>query len=104
MAKNSTARKRNHHFDRPNRHPADRLAELRQTEKILREQIEEVRQEILENPQDLIGDEHAVAIDYREHFKVDTESLIADFGRDNKYISNRNISPWILVKGKGHKR
>jgi hypothetical protein len=98
MPRNSYARKRNFDSYRPNRHPADRLAELRQAEKSLRDEIEEVRQEILANPRDLIGDEHSVTIDYREHVKVDTAALIADFGQDNKYILQRNISPWILSK------
>ena len=98
MKQTSHARKRQHSF-RPNRHPADRLAELRQAEKILRDEIEEVRQEILDRPRDLVGDEYALTIIYREHIKVDTQSLIADFGQDNKIHSESKHEPMDFVQG-----
>ena len=82
-----------------NRHPADRLGEARAYSWQVKQEIEDARRELLDNPFNLVGDEYAANIEHRDVFQADKEALIRDFGEDCKYLTKRVI-PYVFSNKK----
>jgi hypothetical protein len=59
----------------PNRHPADRLADIRAEIAVLREQEERLRQGFISGELSLEGDDHIVMVECKEHLKIDGPAL-----------------------------
>src|SRR5258708_5932289 len=64
----------------PNRHPVDRLADVRSQIKLLRQSEEELRAEVLANPEDRTGDENEAMICETMVERVDIEKLKSELG------------------------
>lgn len=65
-----------------NRHPVDRIAELRREIRALQAEEQELRQALLEDGADLSGDTHYASVVSVEASRLDRKMLEAKFGRD----------------------
>jgi hypothetical protein len=63
-----------------NRHPADRLADVRQEIKRLEEKEQELRAYLLEHPHDRIGMEHIATVGEQRRSRVDLKALADEIG------------------------
>ena len=63
-----------------NRHPADRLAEVRSEIKQLQAEEEQLRAYLLEHPQDRTGQEYAATIGSQSRKRVDLKALADEIG------------------------
>jgi hypothetical protein len=63
-----------------NRHPADRLADVRQDIKRLEEEEQELRVYLLEHPHDRTGIEHIATIGEQRRSRVDMKGLADEIG------------------------
>jgi hypothetical protein len=63
-----------------NRHPADRLAEVRSEIKRLEAEEVELRAYLLEHPHDRIGEEHIAVVGSQSHKRVDLKDLADEIG------------------------
>lgn len=63
-----------------NRHPADRLADVRQELKRLEGEEQELRAYLLEHPHDRIGMEHIATIGEQRRSRVDLKALADEVG------------------------
>lgn len=64
-----------------NRHPVDRLADLRATMKTLKAEEEDIRKTLLADGADLSGQEHYARITLTEQSKLDRKALEERFGK-----------------------
>jgi hypothetical protein len=64
-----------------NRHPVDRLADVRQEIKRLEEEEQELRAYLLEHPYDRTGIEHIATIGEQRRSRVDLKALAHEVGR-----------------------
>ena len=63
-----------------NRHPADRLADVRQDIKRLEEEEQRLRSYLLEHPNDRTGMEHIASIGEQRRSRVDLKALADEVG------------------------
>jgi hypothetical protein len=63
-----------------NRHPADRLADIRSEIKRLEAEEEKLRTYLLEHPNDRIGEEHIAVIGSQSRKRVDLKDLADEIG------------------------
>jgi hypothetical protein len=63
-----------------NRHPADRLADVRSEIKRLEAEDERLRAYLLEHPQDRAGEEHVAIIGSQSRKRVDLKALADEIG------------------------
>jgi hypothetical protein len=63
-----------------NRHPADRLADVRAELKRLEAEEERLRAYLLEHPQDRTGEEHIAVIGSQSRKRVDLKALADEIG------------------------
>jgi hypothetical protein len=63
-----------------NRHPADRLADVRQDIKRLEEEEQQLRVYLLEHPHDRIGVEHIATVGEQRRSRVDLKALADEIG------------------------
>ena len=63
-----------------NRHPADRLADVRSEIKWLEAEEVKLRAYLLEHPQDRTGEEHVAVIGSQSHRRVDLKALADEIG------------------------
>jgi len=63
-----------------NRHPADRLADVRSELRRLEAEEEQLRAYLLEHPQDRIGAEHVATIGEQQRKRVDLKALADEVG------------------------
>ena len=63
-----------------NRHPADRLADVRSEIKRLEAEEERLRAYLLEHPQDRIGQEHIAVVGSQSRLRVDLKGLADEVG------------------------
>jgi hypothetical protein len=63
-----------------NRHPADRLADVRLEIKRLEQEETELRAYLLEHPQDRTGEEHVAIIGSQSGRRVDLKALADEIG------------------------
>ena len=63
-----------------NRHPVDRLADVRAEIKGLEAEEERLRAYLLEHPQDRIGEEHIAVIGSQSRKRVDLKALADEVG------------------------
>lgn len=75
----------------PNRHPVDDLHDVREQLGILKRRERELREEVLDNPDDLEGDECAAQIREHSYETLDIEAVIAHFGRER-------LRPFLITK------
>jgi hypothetical protein len=59
----------------PNRHPADRLADIRAEIAVLREEEENLRQGFISGALPLYGDEFTVNVERKENLRIDGAAL-----------------------------
>ena len=64
-----------------NRHPVDRLADLRATMKALKTEEDEIRKSLLADGADLSGSENYARITLTEQSKLDRKALEERFGK-----------------------
>jgi hypothetical protein len=79
-----------------NRHPVDRLADVRQELKRLEQEEQELRAYLLEHPHDRIGIEHIATIGEQRRSRVDLKALADEIGhsllqRFTSFISCRTV-------------
>jgi hypothetical protein len=65
---------------RPNRHPADELADVRSEIRRLQEREEALRAHLLEHPEDRVGDDYTVSISSQSRKRVDLKRLADEIG------------------------
>jgi hypothetical protein len=65
---------------RPNRHPADELADVRSEIRRLQEREENLRAHLLEHPEDRVGDDYTVSISSQSRKRVDLKRLADEIG------------------------
>jgi hypothetical protein len=65
---------------KPNRHPADELADVRSEIRRLQEREETLRAHLLEHPEDRVGDDYTVSISSQSCKRVDLKRLAAEIG------------------------
>ena len=63
-----------------NRHPADRLADVRSEIKRLEAEEERLRAYLLEHPQDRTGEEHVAVVGSQSRKRVDLKALADEIG------------------------
>jgi hypothetical protein len=63
-----------------NRHPADRLSDVRAQIKELEQEESRLRSYLLHHPDDLVGSEHVALVSSRSYKRIDTESLRREVG------------------------
>ena len=68
-----------------NRHPADRLADVRTEIKRLEHEEEQLRVYLLEHPQDRTGEEHVAIIGSQSRRRVDLKALADEIGGGSAY-------------------
>jgi hypothetical protein len=65
---------------RPNRHPADELADVRFEIRRLQEREEALRAHLLEHPEDRVGDTYTVLVCSQSRKRVDLKRLADEIG------------------------
>jgi hypothetical protein len=65
-----------------NRHPADRLADLRAQQKALEREIDTIRGYLIRHPEDLVGTEYQASIDSYRHRHLDWAALERAVGKE----------------------
>ena len=68
-------------MDTSNRHPADRLHDLRRQMEELKQEIDELRDYLTEHPDDLAGNDYEALIGFYQRRHVDLEGLEREIGK-----------------------
>jgi hypothetical protein len=63
-----------------NRHPVDRLFDLRTQIKELEAEEQQLREYLLGHPQDRIGEEHVAVVRQQQRSRLDVQALAAEVG------------------------
>jgi hypothetical protein len=81
-----------------NRHPADQLADLRASIRMLREQEAELRRQLLDHPDDLAGDEVEATITEAITERVDVVALRRDLPEVVRPYVRARVVTWVTTK------
>jgi hypothetical protein len=84
-----------------NRHRVDRLGDIREEMKTLKAEADEVRETVLENPNDLNGDDwHAFIKTVQPDTKYDIKAIVRHFGKEALAKFTIIPDPYYLVSTK----